>query len=160
MESEIQISVLPGIDCPVQTCGGAPSSGLLDIQDITGRNRQGRSGGASRGGQAERLPERENLKIMGKTMLITLLLTTMAGFGAIKLGAFAMENDTVKSFLSQFNGSSSMDHRAASVEFMPPGETSTGPFLGMLPAGRRSHPWHAHMFRGDPAKTVDHAGVK
>src|ERR1022692_4001167 len=116
----MQLSILPGIDCQVQTCGGAPFTGLLDIRNITGRNRRGRSGGASQRGQAARLPNRENLKIMGKTMLITLLLTTMAGLGAIKLRAVALENDPVKSFLSQFNGSSSMDHRGAPFEFMPP----------------------------------------
>lgn len=119
MESDIQLSILAGIDRQVQTCGGARFRDLLDFR-------------------------RENLKIMGKTMLITLLLTTMAGFGAIKLRAFALENGTVKSFLGQFNGGSSMDHRAARVEFAPPGETSSGPFLGTVPAGRRHHSWQAH----------------
>ena len=109
MENEIQLSILPGIDRQVQTCGGAPFRNLLDFR-------------------------RENLKIMGKTMLITLLLTTLAGLGAIKLRAFAVEN-VVKSFLGQFNGASSMDHRAARFEFMPPGETSDGPFLGNRSTG-------------------------
>ena len=119
MENEIQLSILPGIDRQVQTCGGAPFRDLLDFR-------------------------RENLKIMGKTMLVTLLLTTMAGLGAIKLRAFALENDPVKSFLSLFNGDNSMDHRAARFEFAPPGENSRGPFLGAVPPGRRHHSWQAH----------------
>ena len=119
MENEIQLSILPGIDRPVQTCGGAPFRVLLDLR-------------------------RENLKLMGKTMLITLLLTTMAGLGAIKFRAFVLGNDPVKSFLGQFNEGSSMDHRAARFEFMPPGETSDGPFLGTVPPGRRHHSWQAH----------------
>lgn len=134
MESEIQLSILPGIDRQVRTCGGARFRDLLDFR-------------------------RENLKIMGKTMLITLLLTTIAGLGAIKLPSFALENDSVKSFLSLFNVGSSMDHRAAPFEFMPPGETSGGPFLGAVPAVRWHHPRQAHMPRRPPGQTVDQAGV-
>jgi hypothetical protein len=135
VENEIQLSILPGIDRPVQTCGGIPFRDLLDFR-------------------------RENLKIMGKTMLITLLLTTMAGFGTIKLRAFALENVTVKSFLRQFNGGSSMDHRAAPFEFRQPGETSGNPFLGTVPPGRWPHPRHEHMPPRLPGQTVDHAGVE
>ena len=150
MESEIQLSTLPGIDCQVQTCGGTQLSGLWDGQDVTSRNRQKRSSGASAKAQSQRPPNRENLRIMAKTMLITLLLTTTAGFGAIKLGAFALENDAVKSFLSQFNRGSSMNHQAATFESMPPAETSAGPFLGPLPPGRWPHPGHARRFSGNP----------
>jgi hypothetical protein len=134
VENDIQLSILPGIDRQVQTCGGARFRDLLDFR-------------------------RENLKIMGKTMLITLLLTTMAGLGAIKLRAVALENDPVKSFLSRFNGGSSMDHRGAPFEFMPPGETSGAPFFGTVPAGRWHHPWKAQMPPRPPGQTVDHAGV-
>jgi hypothetical protein len=135
VESEIQLSILPGIDCQVQTCGGARFRDLLDFR-------------------------RENLKIMGKTMLITLLLTTMAGLGAIKLRAFAVENDPVNSFLSLLNVGSSMDHRAAPFEFMPPGKTSGGPFLGAVQAGRWHDPRQAHMPPRPPGQTVDQASVK
>ena len=130
MENEIQLSILPGIDRQVQTCGGAPLRDLLDFR-------------------------RENLKIMGKTMLITLLLTTLAGLGAIKLRAFALENDVVKSFLSQFNGGSSMDHRAARFEFMPLGETPRGPFNGTVPPGGWHHSWQTHMPTRPPVQTGD-----
>jgi hypothetical protein len=119
VENEIRLSILPGIDRQAQTCGGTPVRDLLDFR-------------------------RENLKIMGKTMLITLLLTTMAGLGAIKLRAFALENVTVKSFLGQFNGDSSMDHRAAPFEFIRPGESPGGPFIGSVPPGRWRHSWQAH----------------
>jgi len=85
-------------------------------------------------------------------MLITLLLTTLAGLGAIELRAFALENDAVKSFLSQFNGSSSVDPWVAPFEFRPPSGVS-GPFHGAAPPGRWPHPWSAHMPPGPPDLT-------
>ena len=82
-------------------------------------------------------------------MLITLLLTTMAGLGAIKLRTFALENNAVKFFLSQFNGSSSMEHRAAPFEFGPSSRIS-GPFHGTDPSGRWPRPWQAHTLPQPP----------
>ena len=120
MESEIQMRIWPGIDRRLQARGVARFRDLLDFR-------------------------RENLRIMGKAMLITLLLTTLAGLGAIKLRAFALENVTVKSFLGQFNGGSSMDHRAAPFEFIRPGETPDGPFIGTVPPARWPHTRHEHM---------------
>lgn len=126
MENEIELSILRGIERP--TYGGAP----------------GQAGAAQRR-QASRLQKHENLKIMGKTMIITLLLTTMAGLGIIKLQAFALGNDTVKSFLTQFNGGRSMGHRGAPFELQPQHETADRSFFGTVPPGCRLYPLQAHM---------------
>jgi hypothetical protein len=114
VENEIQLRALAKMGYEVQTCGGAPFTGLLDIRGITAQNKQWRSTGLPRA----RLTHCESLKIMRRTMLITLVLTTMTGLGAIKLGALVLQNDTLKSFLSEVSGSSSTESRAARFEFL------------------------------------------
>jgi hypothetical protein len=72
---------------------------------------------------------------MGRAMLITLVLTTLTGLGAIKLRDLAMQNDTMKSFPDDFRRSS-MQTRAAGFEFMPPPfVTAGGAFPKALPPG-------------------------
>ena len=132
MENEVQLSLLPRIERQVQTCRGARFRDLLDSR-------------------------RENLKIMRKAMLITLLLTTMAGFGAIKIRAIVLENGTVRSFLGKFNGDNSMDQQAGQFEFMPPGQAFGGPFLGTMHPSHRHRAWQAQMLPGVQSKTVDQA---
>ena len=83
-----------------------------------------------------RLLNRERLKIMGRAMLITLVLTTLIGLGAIKLRDLAMQRDT--SFPDDFSRGS-MESRAAGFEFMPPPFVTAGDaFRNERPSGRLS----------------------
>ena len=92
---------------------------------------------------------------MGKTMIITLLLTTMAGLGIIKLQAFALGNDTVKSFLTQFNGGRSMGHRAPRLNCSRNMKLLTAHFSEPFHQGAGFIRCKHTCLHGRPVQTVD-----